>query len=153
MNGEILPPEKSGNGDQSEESGNSHGHSNHVNIGQFHYHGNDLKELGRIAETNPALAQLIIENADRQDQRWHASERLGLITTAIMLILVLGFILTLVLNVGLWSSIAALGLLLACGVLIRVILTGEWSETSWVGTIMNGLARGLGARGPNPSED
>ena len=46
---------------------------------------------------------------------------------------------------GFWTTLFAVALILAVALLIRVILTGEWSDTSWFGKLIDSLARALGS--------
>ena len=125
MNGEILPP-----GNQDDESADDDsrgGNSNHPHIGHFRYTANELADLWKV---DPELAKQILKNTERQDRRRHTSERLGIIASVMILI----------------SSMASVvALILAVALLIRVILTGEWSDTSWFGKLIDFLARTSGA--------
>ena len=147
MNGEILPP-----GNQDDESADDDsrgGNSNHPHIGYFD--ANDLAklrrlvELQRTAETNPKLAAQIAESAERQDERRHASERLGIIASVTILIFSMASVVAIIWTTGFWTTLFAVALILAVALLIRVILTGEWSDTSWFGKLIDFLARTSGA--------
>ena len=143
MNGEILPP-----GNQDDESADDDsrgGNSNHPHIGHFHYTENDHAELRRIAETNPKLAAQIAKNANRRNKRWHTSERLGIIASVAILIFSMASIVAIIWTAGFWTTLFAVALILAVALLIRVILTGEWSDTSWFGKLIDSLARALGS--------
>ena len=141
MNGEILPP-----GNQDDESADDDsrgGNSNHPHI--VHFDANDLAELRRIAGTDPGLAQRILKNADRRDKRRHASERLGIIASVTILIFSMLFVVVIIWTTGFLTIVFAVALILAVALLIRVILTGEWSDTSWFGKLIDSLARALGS--------
>ena len=143
MNGEILP--LGNQDDESADDDSRGGNSNHLHIGHFHYTANDLAELRRTAETNPKLAAQIAENADRRDKRRHASERLGIIASVAILIFSMASIVAIIWTAGFWTTLFAVALILAVALLIRVILTGEWSDTSWFGKLIDSLARALGS--------
>ena len=52
-------------------------------------------------------------------------------------------------NIGIILSIILLGLILICGVVVRVILTGEWSDASWFGRIIISVVSLLGGKSEN----
>ena len=107
---------------------------------------NGLAELRRIAETNPDLATQIVENADRRDKRRYASERLGIIASVTIPISLMLSVVAIIWIAGFWTIVfAAVPLILAMALFMRVILTGEWSDTSWFGKLIDSLARALGS--------
>ncbi len=64
------------------------------------------------------------------------SFRLGLVTTtALAAVAIIGFVF-IVIYVGWWQSLVFLGVLLGVAHLLRVILTGEWSDTSWLAGVL-----------------
>ena len=139
---EVLPPDYgAGDGHQDKSGG-----LGTININNAHIHGNDLRELGKIAETNPTFAKEILDYQDRVSGRENNSYRLGIVAAVILLLAALGTIALIVLEAGLIESLLASGLLLASAVLIRVILVGKWSETSWFGRLVNVLVRVLGGK-------
>lgn len=115
-----------------------------LNIENFHYHGNDLRELAKIADSNPRLAEKIIDQQGSFNARHHSSYRFGLCASLALVISTLAAVAYLMVNVGVVSTLGAVGIILAVALLIRVILTGQWSETSWVGKIFQMLAGALG---------
>lgn len=66
------------------------------------------------------------------------SFRLGLIVTAVLAAVILGGTAYIVVNVGWWQTIAFIFGMLGVSHLLRVILTGEWSDTSWLGRLLSG---------------
>jgi len=121
------------------------GGSRILNIGNLHYHGSDLHELRKIAETNAELAAKIVEQRDKEDQRANGSYRLGIIGSLILLIVIVVSVSFVLVHIGVAATLGLMGVVLAAALLIRVVLTGEWSETSWFGRMVIALARGLGA--------
>lgn len=124
-----------------------------LNIGNLHYHGNDLAELRKLAEVSPELAEKLIDQRDREDQRDHASYRFGLGATIFLVLGALVCLTFMFVYVGPWSTVAVIGVLLAIALLLRVILTGQWSETSWIGRFLNALIQLLGGEPISKSDD
>ncbi len=116
-----------------------------LNINDFHYHGNDLAEIARIAEKSPVLAAKILDYSNQADKRKNTSYRFGLVSTTLLLSIALFTVTYIVVNQGIFISIGAAALILAIALLIRVILTGEWSDTSWFGKFIGLLAKALGS--------
>jgi hypothetical protein len=127
----------SGNGEKPNEQ--------NLNVENFHYYGNDLRELGKIADSNPDLANKIVDQNDKFNARHHGSYRFGLVASLLLVVATLGTIAYLMVNVGMMATIGAVGIILGVALMIRVILTGQWSETSWVGKTFQVLAKALGA--------
>ena len=136
---------KSGNqDDESADDDSRGGNSNHPHIG--HFDADDLAKLRRLVELRrTAEAWRIVESAERQDERRHASERLGIIASVTILISSMLFVVAIIWTTGFWTTLFAVALILAVALLIRVILTGEWSDTSWFGKLIDSLARALGS--------
>jgi hypothetical protein len=114
-------------------------------IRDFHYHGNDLRELKEIAKENPDLAHKLVDNSDRQDARANVSYRFGLIATSAIVIAVIGLFGIIIFTEGLKATLAYGFILFLCIILIRVILTGEWSDESWIGRALVWMSKLLGA--------
>jgi hypothetical protein len=145
---EILPPDKNDNGEGSSERRSS---NNYYSVGSFHYHGTDLTELRKIAEIDPSLAEAIVGQKETQDNREHVSFRIGFVST-ILLVAVAIFALTfMVVTAGVMATLCSILGILAIALLVRVILTGQWSETSWFGTGITSLVKLLGGK-PEPPE-
>lgn len=117
-----------------------------INVENWHHHGNDLAEIVKIAELDSDLAHKIVDNSEKEGRRKTISYRLGLVSTSFILITVLVAVAYLVVNQGIFTMIGAVMLILAIALLIRVILTGEWSETSWFGKGVHFLAKALGSK-------
>lgn len=122
-----------------------------LSIGQFHYHGNDLAELRKLAEVDPGLADRIIEQRDAEHARQTASHNFGVICTVVLLGMVLTTFACMIIFAGILATAFAVGGILSVAVLVRVILTGEWSDTTWFGSLLNVLVKALGGK-PDGSE-
>ena len=147
MNKEL--PEKSSEGLNEENGGEANGDSvnQHLKIGgDFNYHESDLKELRRLADYSPELALGVLINDNKADERRHESYRMGLVCAVLLVGFGLTAITYLFVNLGVASGIVATLFLLALALFVRVILTGEWSETSWIGKLVDSLSRLLGSR-------
>lgn len=110
----------------------------YLHIKNLHYHPNDLSELRKIAESNPELADKIVDQRDRSEARTDGSFRLGLVSALVLLVVLILGTVYVVVNAGVIALALMIGVILAAALLIRVVLTGQWSETSWVGKILNG---------------
>lgn len=120
-----------------------------LNIDHLHLHANDLDALRRLSESDPELARIVVDQNDKLDRREHASERFGIVAAVF---LVLGLLITgsfVLINIGIILSIILLGLILICGVVVRVILTGEWSDASWFGRVIISVVSLLGGKSEN----
>ena len=124
----------------------SDGDGRYLRIDTLNYHGNDLHELRKIAETNPDLAEKLVEQKDRSDARENTSFRFGLFSALILVGMTLTTLSFLLYSVGVIATFVSMGVILAIALLIRVILTGEWSDTSWLGRIVEGLVKLLGGK-------
>jgi hypothetical protein len=114
---------------------------NSLIVENFHYTPNSITELRRLAETNPELAEKIVDAQDRASRRFAVSEWLGLgVAGSIAIVAILGFVL-IVVELGWWQSIVFVLVMLAASHLLRTIMTGEWSDTSWFGRFLK--SRGL----------
>jgi hypothetical protein len=142
---EILPPEKP---DNSESDDSRRG--NHFLIEHLHYHANDLSELRKIAETSPELAEKVVEQRDRENERVIGSYNLGLIVSGGLLVAVLFAVVLLIIFAGIIETMVSIAAILAVAILIRVIVSGQWSDTSWIGKFVDMLIGGLGGK---PSDD
>ncbi|MBZ8133919.1 hypothetical protein [Afifella sp. IM 167] len=138
-------PEKPDSADQGDDEARSRDGDRYLAIGTLHLHGNDLAELRKIASENPALAERIIEQRDHEDARANASYRFGVVSSLILLAMALASFTFILVWAGLLATIGLALATLAIAVLIRVVLTGEWSDTSWFGKVVKALARLLGS--------
>jgi hypothetical protein len=126
-----------------------------VDVEHMHVHQSELRELTRLAEINPDLADKVLDQRENQSVREDANFRIGLIATlALLMTLIFGVVFVVV-----YAGIAALALtvflFLATALLLRVILTGEWSETSWIGSLVKIAINAAGGRTSekNPESD
>lgn len=102
-------------------------------VENLHYNPNSITELRRLAETNPDLAEKIIDGQNNAVKLSNVSEWVGICVTGIIaMTAIVGFVVVVV-KLGWWQSIAFTLILLAVSHLLRTILTGEWSDTSWLG--------------------
>lgn len=139
--GETLPEKQDEEGERQSSAG-----ARILAIGNLHYHGNDLTELRKLSETNPQLAEKVVNQRDKESERDHYSYRFALVSTVSLVALVLLAVTVLFIFVGVWSTIGVIGVILAIALMIRVILTGEWSETTWFGKIVGALVKALGGK-------
>ena len=117
-----------------------------MKIENLHLHANDLHALSKIAESDPELANKIVDQRDNEDRRYNTSYRFGVGASAVLVsVVVLSFTMTLI-NLGVWATLGLVRLALAIALLVRVILTGEWSETTWFGKFVGVTAKALGSK-------
>ena len=109
--------------------------------GDVHYTPNDIAELRKLADDHPDLAKQIVH-----DRRLFAvlesnTERLGMFFAIVLgIALVAGTSYTLV-RLGWWQSIMFVAALLGISHVLRTLLKGEFSDTSWFGRIMTGIPK------------
>lgn len=115
-----------------------------LNIDSLHLHSNEIDSLNRLAKTDPDLARIVVDQKDRFDKRGHASFRFGVISASLLLLGVLVASSYVLVKMGIILSLILIAFIIAAAVLIRVLLTGEWSDTSAIGSIINGIVRILG---------
>lgn len=110
-----------------------------VSIGNVHVHPSDLAELRRIAEIDPSLARAVVDNFEKSDRREQRSFVVAMVITLLALALVIGGTVAMVYLLGLLQSLIGIGVILGLGVFLRVYLTGEWSDTGWIASIIGAL--------------
>ncbi|MFK0336757.1 hypothetical protein ACIQT7_05805 [Agrobacterium deltaense] len=115
-------------------------------INHLHYHANDISELRKLAEVDISLAEKIIEQRDSESRRVSASYNFALICTVILLGMLLASMVGLLIVLGVLETLVAITAILALALLVRVILTGEWSDTSWFGKLIGLLLKALGGK-------
>ncbi len=115
-------------------------------INHLHYHANDISELRKLAEIDPALAEKIIDQRDSENRRITASYNFGLICTVVLLGMLLAAVVSLLIVLGVFETMVAIAAILALALLVRVILTGEWSDTSWFGKLIALIFKALGGK-------
>lgn len=132
-NVEIIPPN-----DPIDRNGNG-GNSYYVNITNAHLRTNNIDGYRRLAaECGVEFAEKVLESNERQDRRETAGLVIGMISAGLLAIALVLAVTASIILLGWWQSVLVALLLLACGMLMRVLLTGEWSETSWIGKILSG---------------
>lgn len=119
-------------------------------INHLHYHANELSELRKLAEVDISLAEKVIEQRESESRRVTGSYNFGLVCTVVLLGMVLFSIVGLLIVLGVIETLVAIVAIFALALLVRVILTGEWSDTSWFGKVINLILRSLGGK---PSTD
>lgn len=129
----LDPSSENEDGARSESSGPSY----ELTIqGDVHYSPNDIAELRKLAESHPDLAKQVVK--DRRDfvVLDNNTERLGMVLATVLgVVLIVGASVTLV-KLGWWQSIMFVAALLGISHVLRTILKGEFSDTSWFGQIM-----------------
>lgn len=95
-----------------------------------------MSEIRRMAEIDPSLAHNIID-ANREAVRlMDGSFRLGLfVAGGLGAVGVIGTV-AVVISLGWLQALGFTIAILAVGHLLRVVLTGEWSDTSWIGKLI-----------------
>lgn len=112
-------------------NGARHGDVRALYVENLHYHTNDIAELRRLAEVDPGLAREVLAANRDAMRRMDGSFRLGIVVTASLAsLLVVGTVYVIV-NIGWWQAVIFTAAVLGISHLLRVILTGEWSDTSW----------------------
>lgn len=143
--GPIVPT----NGPRSEENGANSGGGKTLIIEGYHNYESDIRGLAELSRSNPALAQQLLDNEDAADRRSHGSHRLGLFTALLLVGILVYGVVEILTSFGIVASIAFILFMIALAAVIRVVLTGEWSDTSWMGKVILGILRAFGAK---PSE-
>lgn len=123
---EILPPSE---GERKDGGGFS------LHVKDFHYKANDLTELRKIAEQDPALAKQIVETRDGMHRRENNSALVGMVLASVVAISLIGGSVTALVLLGWWQAIVFASGLMFAGHFLRVLMTGQWSETSWIGKL------------------
>jgi len=119
-------------------SSNKGGESNALYVNTLNYNANDLTELRKLAESSPEIAGRVLENQERQHQRKENSYRLALLVAGVIsLTLVAGGAYVLV-GLGWFQTLLFIAILLGSSHVIRAVLKGEFSDTSWFGAILKG---------------
>lgn len=117
-----------------------------LNIDSLHLHSNEIDSLNRLAQTDPDLARIVVNQKDRFERREHGSYRFGIVsalTLAIAALVSLSFIL---IKLGLLASLVVILGVMVTALMMRVLLTGEWSETSWMGHLVSGIVTLFGGK-------
>jgi hypothetical protein len=115
-------------------------------------YNSDIDALRRLAEVSPILARRVIDQRDRENLRENVSYRFAIVGTCVLLIAALALTFGCLAYVGFWATFGLIGVLFAVALLVRVVLTGEWSDTSWFGSLVHLLAKVLGSKSEPPDE-
>src|SRR2546423_12443964 len=105
-----------------------------------------------MAKENPSLAKRIVDQRDKENQRQNVSYRFGVVGACLLVGMVLSGTFFSLVYAGFWATVSLMGVALAFALVIRVVLTGEWSETTWFGSLVHLLARVLGSRDRGPDD-
>lgn len=120
------------------------GTSKIVQIENLHLHASDIDALRRLSDSDPELARIVVDQKDKFDARHHGSYRFGLAVTVFFVLGVISLLTYALVNLGILLALLLLAALIATALLTRVILTGEWSDTSMIGKIIEALIKVLG---------
>lgn len=145
---EVFPPSRSvsrQNETRAQQDSRDDGQTRILNVGQLHWHGNDIAELTKLASVDPELARKVVDQRDAEDKRANNSYRFGMIVTVLLVTLIIFAFSFLFVKVGIWSTLLAIMFVIAIALLTRVILTGQWSDTTWFGKFVDALAKALGS--------
>lgn len=121
-----------------------------LNIDSLHLHSNEIDSLNRLAQTDPELARIVVEQKDRFDKREHGSYRFGVISALILATVALVSLSFVLIELGVIATLLLIFGIMAIALLLRVLLTGEWSETSWIGHFVSGMVTLLGGKPKDP---
>lgn len=143
-----LPEDPDGGGTSSPS-----GETRILNIGAVHLHASDIDALRRLAEVNPDLAQSVVDQKGEIDRREHASMRLGIIAACFIVIMLLFSITYALVTLGIVLSLLMVFVLVGLAFFVRVLLTGEWSETTWVGQLVKAAISMLGGKPKAPGDE
>ncbi len=115
-------------------AGNGAGQS--VNIQNFHYENNDIDALKRMADDHPELADKLVDNRMREVAIMANSECLGMFMATILGISLVGGMSWTLVSLGWWQSLMFVAALRGISHILRTLLKGEFSDTSWFGRIL-----------------
>ena len=134
----TTPPSKSNPNRRNKGANNS----TDVNIyGDLHYQANDIAELRKLADSHPDLAAQISADRHKEFIVAERTERLGMALAVVFgVVLILGTSWTLV-KLGWWQSLMFVAALLGISHVLRTVLKGEFSDTSWFGKILTGKVK------------
>lgn len=138
--GEILPPVA--NTEQSSESDHENGRS--LAIENFHYYGNDLREFRLLAGENPDVANQLLKNRNIEAELTSGSYRFGVGATVALLSIALITSAVVLICGGIVALLELIGIILALALTLRVMQSGQWSDTSWFGKLVQALVRMTG---------
>ena len=120
------------------------GTSKIVQIENLHLHASDIDALRRLSDSDPELARIVVDQKDKFDARYHGSYRFGLAASVVLVLSSIGALTLALIYLGVLKGMLLLAGVIAAAVFVRVILTGEWSETSMIGQIIGAMVKMLG---------
>jgi len=124
-----------------------------LNVDEMHLHPSELDALRRLGNDNPELAKAVVKQRGEIDARGHGSLRFAIVCALLLVFGVIGLVAAIFWQFGAIPSILAVFTLLVSGLVIRVLVTGEWSETSWVGKFIDLLIHWTGGKRKGSEKD
>lgn len=140
MSSEPLNPSKPDNDDKDADQ------TRVLNIDNLHLHANEIDSLRRLSETDPELARVIVDQKDQFSRRDHASYRFGIISALVMVLGILASLSFILVNLGILLSLVLVLVLFTLALLVRVVMTGEWSDTSAIGHLTKAIIHLFGGK-------
>lgn len=137
------PPDRTGTDGDRDADGSE---TRVLHIDQLHLHANEIDSLARLAKTDPELARIIVDQKDAFDKREHGSYRFGMLVSGSLVLGIIACLTYAFVKLGIVLSILLIFCLIAAGLFVRVLLTGEWSDTSFVGHMIKGIIHALGGK-------
>jgi len=117
------------------------------------FHQSDLHGLTELAKVDPEAARMAIEKKDASERRAHGSYRASFgMTIGLLVVLIVAATVVLVFS-GLLTLIGLTMFIMASALLVRVVITGDWSDTSWLGQMASKLIRAGGGAPRAKDED
>ena len=110
----------------------------HLYVNTLNYQANDLAELRKLAETSPELASKLLDTQERQGARKENSYRLGLAVAGVITLAIIGGSSYVLVQIGWWQTVVFVLVLLGISHVLRTLLKGEFSDTSWFGQFLSG---------------
>jgi hypothetical protein len=115
------------------------GNNYHLNVDQVSISVSDIDAYRRLANENGVdFARDVMRAQDRKHARENRSTIIGMVTAGLTLVCIMAAVTIAIVYLGWWQSLLVALILLACSHFLRVLLTGEWSETSWFGKFIAG---------------
>lgn len=133
--GEVLP-QQPGCENEGEVNPTSHYH--------LHLHDPKLRpaEIDAYrrlaAEAGIDFAEKVLASNERCDTREMRSMVVGMVTAGVILVSLIVAVTASIILLGWWQSLLVAFILLGAGLVLRVLLTGQWSDTSWFGQFISG---------------
>jgi hypothetical protein len=93
--------------------------------------------LRRLSETNPDLANKIVDHQENRDIRGEKSYRIALCVAGVLAITIVAGGSFVLVALGIWQAITFVLVLLGGSHILRAVLKGEFSNTSWFGSFLS----------------